>query len=293
MSLHLTKVTIPKTSALLAVGYNMAFASSFVCFILSLLLILVHAKERNDSICSKSFSCGNLTDLSFPFSLSTQPDCGIVPISGCDAKPFPRIQLLPGGEWYYARGKEYSYTLLLVDLKLQTVLRQHKCQAFNENISISDSPSISFTAVKLQNFYKCNRTSSNSPYINQTMKDHFDGYESYDGCDGFTIYYKFYGVDDEDILAGNHTANCSLIRLPYYPTEPGDDNLVNFLHPEFLVEWKLSDDCSKCHYGGGRCQTDKKNNFLCYKGTSKRGYLQTIWFKVATGNSSSFFTSLI
>ncbi|XP_049405398.1 rust resistance kinase Lr10-like [Solanum stenotomum] len=40
----------------------MAFASSFVCFILSLLLILVHAKERNNSTCSKSFSCGNLTE---------------------------------------------------------------------------------------------------------------------------------------------------------------------------------------------------------------------------------------
>ncbi|KAG5603879.1 hypothetical protein H5410_025371 [Solanum commersonii] len=288
------------------------------------------AKGRNDSTCPKSFSCGNLTDLSFPFSLSTQPDCGIVPISGCDAKPFPRIQLLPGGEWYYARGKEYSHTIFLVDPKLQTILRKNKCQAFNENISISDSPSISYTAVNLQNFYKCNRTSSNNPYINQTMKGHFDGYDSYDGCDGLTIYYKFDGVDDEDILAGNHTANCSLIRLPYYQTEPGDDNLVNFLHPEFLVEWKLSDDCNECHYGGGRCQTDKKNNFLCYKGTepcvrqaclhsklntyspsiinrlfrligdrfynlklinvgvanvagtSKRGYLQTIWFKVAT-----------
>ncbi|KAH0668652.1 hypothetical protein KY289_023145 [Solanum tuberosum] len=246
------------------------------------------AKGRNDSTCPKSFSCGNLTDLSFPFSLSTQPDCGIVPISGCDNKPFPRIQLLPGGEWYYAMGKEYSNIVWVVDPKLQTILRKNKCQAFNEIISLSDSPSISFTAVNLQNFYKCNRTSSNNPYINQTMKDHFDGYESYDGCDGFTIYYKFYGVDDEDILAGNHTANCSLIRLPYYQTEPGN-NLVNFLRSAFLVEWKLSDDCNECHYGGGRCQTDKKNNFLCYKaGTSKRGYLQTIWFKVATG--ASLFT---
>ncbi|XP_015162763.1 probable serine/threonine-protein kinase At1g18390 isoform X8 [Solanum tuberosum] len=242
----------------------MSLASSSVCVILSLLLMLVQAKGRNDSTCPKSFSCGNLTDLSFPFSLSTQPDCGIVPISGCDVKLFPRIQLVPGGEWYYAIGKEYSYTVWVVDPKLQTILRKNKCQAFNKNISLSGSPSISFSAVNLQNFYKCNRTSSNNPYINQQMKDHFDGYYSYDGCDGFTIYYKFYGVDDEDILADNLTANCSLIRLPYYQTEPGN-NLVNFLRSAFLVEWKLSDDCNKCHYGGGRCQTDKKNNFLCYK----------------------------
>ncbi|KAH0671867.1 hypothetical protein KY284_022954 [Solanum tuberosum] len=244
--------------------HNMSLASSSVCVILSLLLMLVQAKGRNDSTCPKSFSCGNLTDLSFPFSLSTRPDCGIVPISGCDVKLFPRIQLVPGGEWYYAIGKEYSYTVWVGDPKLQTILRKNKCQAFNKNISLSGSPSISFSAVNLQNFYKCNRTSSNNPYINQQMKDHFDGYYSYDGCDGFTIYYKFDGVDDEDILAGNLTANCSLIRLPYYQTEPGN-NLVNFLRSAFLVEWKLSDDCNECHYGGGRCQTYKKNNFLCYK----------------------------
>ncbi|KAJ8548274.1 hypothetical protein K7X08_030743 [Anisodus acutangulus] len=95
------------------------------------------------------------------------------------------------------------------------------------------------------------------------MKDHFDGYDSYDGCDGFTIY-KLPEVDDEDILAGNLTANCTLIRLPIYPTVY-DDNLFNFLNPEFLVEWQLSDDCYKCHYDGGQCQTDKNNNFLCYR----------------------------
>ncbi|XP_055809663.1 LEAF RUST 10 DISEASE-RESISTANCE LOCUS RECEPTOR-LIKE PROTEIN KINASE-like 1.1 [Solanum dulcamara] len=228
------------------------------------------AKGRNDSTCPKSFSCGNLTDLSFPFSHSTRPDCGIMLMSGCDAKLFPRIQLVPEGDWYYALGKEYSYTILLMDLKLQTTLRQHKCQAFNKNISLSDSPSISFTT-NLQNFFKCNRTSSNNPYIHQKMKYHFDGYNSSDGCDGFTIYYKFDEVDDEDILAGNHTSNCSLIRLPI---QSRDGDLLKMLSPEIFVEWKLSDDCNKCHYGGGRCQTDKNNNFLCYKANrSKLGLI--------------------
>ncbi|XP_060214773.1 LEAF RUST 10 DISEASE-RESISTANCE LOCUS RECEPTOR-LIKE PROTEIN KINASE-like 1.1 [Lycium barbarum] len=244
----------------------MDLASSFVFFLLSLLLILVQAKGKNDSTCPKFFSCGNLTDLSFPLSLSTQPDCGIMPMSGCEAKPFPRIQLLPGGDWYYALHTEYSYTVHLMDPKLETTLSQHDCQAFNKNISLPDSPSISFKLlpVNIVSFFKCNSTSSNNPYITQKMKDHFNGYGSYDGCDGFTIYYKLDEGDDEDILAGNLTANCSLIRLPYYPTGY-DDNFFNSLSPEFLVEWKLSDDCYKCHYGGGRCQIDKNNNFLCYK----------------------------
>ncbi|CAN4121814.1 unnamed protein product [Withania somnifera] len=246
----------------------MAF-TSFICFLL--ICYLGQAKGRHDSICPKSFSCGNLTDLSFPFSLFTQPDCGIMPMSGCAAKQHPRIQLVPGGDWYYAIRKTYSYTVQLEDPKLQTTLSRHTCQAFNKSISLPDSPSISFKLlpVNVANFFKCNSTSSNNSNISQKIKDRFDGYYSYNGCDGFNIYSKLDGVADDYTLEDNLTADCSLIILPYYPPPIGYvDNLVNFLSHEFLVEWKLSDDCYECHYGGGQCKTDKNNNFHCYKGAS-------------------------
>ncbi|KAH0671854.1 hypothetical protein KY284_022941 [Solanum tuberosum] len=216
---------------------------------------------RNDSTCLKSFSCGNLTDLSFPFSLSTQPDCGILPISGCDAKPYPRIQLLPGGDWYYALGNPYNYTVWLVDPKLQTTLRQHKCWAFNKKFSLPDSPYISFKILNNLNFFKCNITGSNTP--NNTHKnDHFAGYKMYHGCKGFSIYYKLLGDDDEEVRAGNLPATCSLIRLPVRSiSDPG--GLFNMLSASFIVEWKLSEDCYQCHYDGGQCQTDITNEFHC------------------------------
>ncbi|MCD7454780.1 hypothetical protein HAX54_026074 [Datura stramonium] len=209
-----------------------------------------------------------------------------MPMSGCDAKPYPRIQLLPGGDWYYAISKEYSYTIVLVDLKLQTTLRQNKCQAFNKNISLPDSPSISFKLlpVDILNFFKCHSMSSNNPYITQ-----FDGYNSYDDCEGFTIYYKLDGVDDKDILAGNLTANCSCIRLPYYH---GIYDFNYLLSPQYFVEWKLSDNCNKCHYDGGQCQTDKNNNFLCYKDAkatrSKLGL--TVGASIKYPSNSSFYS---
>ncbi|XP_015162759.1 probable serine/threonine-protein kinase At1g18390 isoform X4 [Solanum tuberosum] len=235
----------------------MALASSFVCFILSLLLILVQANGRNDSTCPKSFSCGNLTDMSFPFTLLTQPDCGIMSISGCNVKQYPRIQLLPGGDWYDAMDEPFNYTVWLVDLKLQTILRKNKCQAFNKNISLPDSPSISFKIIQIfmRDFYRCNSTSS-TPKNNE----HFSGYKMYNGCKGFSIYYKLPGGDDEDVRAGNLTTNCSLLQLPIHPTLDG-----NFFTPGFLVEWKLSDDCNKCHYDGGQCRTDTTNKFYCQK----------------------------
>ncbi|KAK4376414.1 hypothetical protein RND71_002710 [Anisodus tanguticus] len=237
----------------------MALASSFICFLLSLLLILVQANDRNDSTCPKSFACGNLTDLSFPFSLSPQSDCGLMTMSGCDAKPFPRIRLLPEGDWYYALEKHNS-SVWLGDPKLATTLRQHKCQAFNKNFSLPSSPSISFNMINLNKFFKCNSTRNNTLHIIQKKNDHFSGYNMYNGCEGFSIYYKLSQDDDEHI--GAVPTNCSLIRLPIHSS---DGDLFNLLGPEILVEWKLSDDCNKCHYDGGQCQIDKTNKFYCRK----------------------------
>ncbi|XP_015162711.1 uncharacterized protein [Solanum tuberosum] len=236
--------------------------TSLICFFL--ISYLVQAKGRNDSTCPKSFSCGNLTDLSFPFSLSTQSDCGVMFLSGCDAKPYPRIQLLPGGDSYYALGNPFNYTVFLGDPKLHAKLRQHKCQAFNKNFSLPNSSSISFEIlpVNILNFIKCNSTNSSTPNITQKMKDHFAGYRMYNGCKGFSIYYKLPGGDGEDVRAGNLPANCSLIRLPVLLLSD-DGGLFNMLSAAFAVEWKLSADCYKCHYGGGQCQTDITNKFHC------------------------------
>ncbi|XP_049402941.1 rust resistance kinase Lr10-like [Solanum stenotomum] len=232
--------------------------TSFVSFLLSLLVILVQAKGRNASTCPKSFSCGNFTDLKFPYSLPTQPDCGIIFMSGCDAKPFPRIQLVPGGEWYYAL-EMHDSSVWLGDRKLQTTLTQHKCQAFNKTFSLPYSPSISFNMINSNNFFKCSSSSNNVHNITQKKNNHFVGYNMYSGCEGFSIYYK---LSDEYIGADTIPTNCSLIRLPI---QSGHGDLFNRLGPEILVEWKLSDECNECHYGGGQCQTDKTNKFSCHK----------------------------
>ncbi|KAK6788703.1 hypothetical protein RDI58_012501 [Solanum bulbocastanum] len=272
----------------------MALASSFICFLLFLLLILVQANGRNDSTCPKSFSCGNFTDLRFPYSLPTQPDCGIMSMSGCDAKPFPGIQLVPGGEWYYAL-EMHNSSVWIGDTKLQTTLRQHKCQTFNKNFSLPNSPFMSFHMINIKKFYKCISTSNNARNITQQKNDQFAGYNMYNGCEGFSIYYKLSEDVDEYIGADNLPTNCSLIRLPIQSTH-GD--LFNMLGPEILVEWKLSDECNECHYGGGQCQTDKANKFSCHKDaktpkeTTERKMVGLILGAVFGGAGSVMITSL-
>ncbi|XP_019069573.3 rust resistance kinase Lr10-like [Solanum lycopersicum] len=195
----------------------------------------------------------------------------------------------------------HNLSVWLGDTKLQTTLTQHKCQAFNKNFSLPYSSFMSFHMINIISFYKCISTSNNTRNITQKKNDHFAGYNMYTGCEGFSIYYNLSRHDDEYIAADNLPTNCSLIRLPIQATH-GD--LFDMLGPAILVEWKLSEECNKCHYGGGQCQTNKTNKFSCHKdviksigianvstvtaGTSKRGYLRIIWFMVATG--ASLFT---
>ncbi|KAH0668676.1 hypothetical protein KY289_023169 [Solanum tuberosum] len=143
--------------------------------------------------------------------------------------------------------------------KLHAKVRQHKCQAFNKKFSLPDSPSISFEImpVNFLNFFKCNSTSSSTPNITQKMKDCFSGYRMYNGCKGFSIYYKLPTGDREDVRAGNLPANCSLIRLPICFLSD-DGGLFNMLSAAFIVEWKLSEDCYICHYGGDAKTTRSK-----------------------------------
>ncbi|PHT67318.1 putative receptor-like protein kinase [Capsicum annuum] len=84
----------------------------------------------------------------------------------------------------------------------------------------------------------------------------------YNGCKGFSIYYKLSGYVDEDIRAGNLPSNCSLIRLSI-DSASYDVDVFKILSHVFLVEWDLSYDCYLCHQGGGQCQTDKTNKFHC------------------------------
>ncbi|KAK4715445.1 hypothetical protein R3W88_013783 [Solanum pinnatisectum] len=251
---------------------------SFVSFLLSLLLILVQAKGRNASTCPKSVSCGNFTDLSFPFSLSTQPDCGIMSMSGCDAKPYPRIQLVPGGEWYYAleiEGVTYNAYkkwqwvngIDLSDSILESYLANRSCKSFERNLSFPDTPSISFGVFNNITLFKCMNASTN-----EEIGGYFRRYEKYLNCDGFNLYYhkprtdhRNYSIPvDEDDLP----ANCSIIRLPlkYIPTSvPVPSDLFELLSSNFTLDWEVSKDCSTCINREGQCQSDSKNDFFCSK----------------------------
>nr|GMD70311.1 LEAF RUST 10 DISEASE-RESISTANCE LOCUS RECEPTOR-LIKE PROTEIN KINASE-like 1.1 [Ipomoea batatas] len=216
-------------------------------------LQLVESKPQ--SICPKLFSCGNLRNLSFPFSNNnvSRPECGLYTLS-CGATPHPTIAL---GQHQYEVLITVEQLMLLFDPLLDKYLRKRSCNVFHRGISIPSSPSISFEFGLTTMFYKCNRTSNIGFH---KIDDYFRGYKSYNSCEGFSLYYS--EEDNHNLPDGGFPAECSVVRLPFNRTSNASD-LFGKLNSSILIGWKLSESCVECHYKGGRCLTDGDNAFHC------------------------------
>nr|GMD63239.1 LEAF RUST 10 DISEASE-RESISTANCE LOCUS RECEPTOR-LIKE PROTEIN KINASE-like 1.1 [Ipomoea batatas] len=224
----------------------------FVCFLLFLQLV---AESKPQSICPKLFSCGNLRNLSFPFSNNnlSLPECGLYSLA-CGATPHPTIML---GQHQYEVLITVEQLMLLFDPLLDKYLRKRSCNVFHRGISIPSSPSISFEFGLTTLFYKCNRTSNVGFH---KIDEYFRGFKSYNSCEGFTLYYT--EEDNRSLPGGGFPAECSAVRLPYNITSNASD-LFGKLNSSILIGWKLSESCVECHYKGGRCLTDGDNAFHC------------------------------
>ncbi|XP_070055794.1 rust resistance kinase Lr10-like [Nicotiana tomentosiformis] len=237
----------------------------FVLFIFYQLLILsAQAQNQSQDSCPKEFKCGSFGNVKFPFSVSSQPACGLYTID-CDTKPNPTIHL--GGNVYTAleqRSDDNSYRVL--DLRLNDLLAENSCNSFDKSLSFPSSPSISIrTNQRNLTLFRCN----SSLDINRRMNDHyFRDYKNYIKCRGFGIYYKYpttWRKGYSDAPEGAIPVNCSVIQLPikWRSQLPQTSSLFDLLTANFTIQWSLSDDCSKCYYQGGRCLADSNNNFLC------------------------------
>ncbi|XP_055802582.1 rust resistance kinase Lr10-like isoform X2 [Solanum dulcamara] len=222
--------------------------------------------QNSSNSCLNEFKCGNIGNVSFPFSMNqSQPDCGLYTID-CDVTPNPTIHL--GENVYSVLQKRLFDRFRVLDLRLHDLLAKNSCHSFDRSISFPSSPSISF-GINERNLtlFRCN----DSLDINRTMNDdHFRDYLNYSKCSGFNIYYKYPRREREgslDAPEGYIPGNCSPIQLPItwgsLSNARNSNSLFDLITANFAIQWSLSDDCSKCFYGGGRCLTDNNNNFLC------------------------------
>uniref|UniRef100_M1A5Y6 non-specific serine/threonine protein kinase n=1 Tax=Solanum tuberosum TaxID=4113 RepID=M1A5Y6_SOLTU len=220
--------------------------------------------QNNSSSCLNEFKCGSLGNVSFPFSVSSQPACGLYTID-CDVTPNPTIRL--GENVYSVLEKRLLDGFRVLDHGLEDLLAKNSCQSFDRSISFPSSPYISFRSNKRNvTLFRCN----NSRDIDRNMNDHyFCEYQNYTKCSGFSLYYKNPNREQEgssDAPERDIPKNCSMIQLPITwksPSKGQNSSLFDLLTANYSIQWSLSDDCSNCYYGGGQCLTDSNNKFLC------------------------------
>ncbi|XP_015170298.1 probable receptor-like protein kinase At5g39020 [Solanum tuberosum] len=239
-------------------------------FLIFYLLVMFNSAEapnqtqNNSSSCLNEFKCGSLGNVSFPFSVSSQPACGLYTID-CDVTPNPTIRL--GENVYSVLEKRLLDGFRVLDHGLEDLLAKNSCQSFDRSISFPSSPYISFRSNKRNvTLFRCN----NSRDIDRNMNDHyFCEYQNYTKCSGFSLYYKNPNREQEgssDAPERDIPKNCSMIQLPITwksPSKGQNSSLFDLLTANYSIQWSLSDDCSNCYYGGGQCLTDSNNKFLC------------------------------
>ncbi|KAM3740818.1 hypothetical protein ACB098_08G128000 [Castanea mollissima] len=228
----------------------MARVSMFVFFLLSHLLLLHSAEEVNRTLpnCSP-IQCGKLGIIGFPFTDSSHPHCGLLPVK-CDEIP-PTIQLGWSRGPYEVVNISYTNTTLFTrikDLLLSDALNTQKCESVT-NFTLPNSPFISFKlTTPCQTLFKCNRTLNiNSP---RNFKNR--------SCGDYNLYYSHLNDDSRSFSSGE----CSFIQLPRKKYSD-KKTLFSLVSAEFDLQVYVSDACSSCYGRGGLCELEQNVKFHC------------------------------
>ncbi|KAK8617579.1 hypothetical protein V6N13_080489 [Hibiscus sabdariffa] len=218
----------------------------FVFVVLSQLLLLNSAdddgnRRRGDCL---SFPCGELGDLTFPFTEGDRPDCGLFVVNSCNST---------------SRGCAGAARTW------RTMLNQRDCQSLN-NLSLPNLPYVSFEIVPNLTLCKC-ETSSNISLPNETELRHTP-------CDNYAIYYhRPKPPPNDDMNQDDRLSSlcpCPTIQLPLSEPPSDNGNVFDLLTPNVSVEVYISGLCSTCYRRGGICLA-RNQNFYCGKGMTKSG----------------------
>ncbi|KAL1531854.1 hypothetical protein AAHA92_31942 [Salvia divinorum] len=228
----------------------MAFGKHVMVLLCHLLLLLL---LKADSKCPKSYNCGNFS-LEFPFTVSNDTDCGLITVDGCNStEGSPTIRTRDAKSPYHILEKTSTNAFRIHDSGLQESFTPSICYTFR-NMSLPETPFVSFTFSPNITFFTCyNQTAS------LQIQDYFQSYRS-SRCNISTVYYKTPSTHQDHTLP--IPQDCSSIQLPIKSGNRSAD-LLHLLSADFTLEWNLSEDCNKCHHGGGHCFSDNRNQFYC------------------------------
>lgn len=213
--------------------------------------------------CQPSFPCRNFT-LEFPFTDSTNPDCGMFVVNGCNDSNYdhPTVDIRHRKTTYSILDKTSTNQILIHDSELQTVSERRKCYSFS-NAPPSSSPSVSFKfASPNVTVFPCFNKSAN-----EIIERQFQRYNRTD-CAISTVYFESPAPARVRPNVGwNDSFPCG---VSYVPIKSGRSSggLFDLVAADYTLEWRVADACYDCHYRrGGKCVTVNWNEFYCETGT--------------------------
>ncbi|KAL8470761.1 hypothetical protein ACS0TY_033361 [Phlomoides rotata] len=227
----------------------------FVTYLIFLFVFHLFQLNSSESNCQKSFKCGKFP-MEFPFSDVRDPSgCGLIKVDGCGSLERPRI-LAREGFGYPIVEKISTYEFKINDSEIRGSLESRKCFTFR-NVSLLQSPSISFTFSPNLTLFTCYNGSSDG----KQLDDHFEKYHKQE-CEISQVYYNTSLTDVPPVGLNRVPKECSVTQLPVKSLQDSSD-LFKLLTGEFTVYWNVSEDCVECYNGGGQCLTDNQNQFYC------------------------------
>ncbi|KAG4394869.1 hypothetical protein GLYMA_20G119000v4 [Glycine max] len=223
----------------------------------------------NQAECPPSFPCGYLSNISFPFTLTERPDCGLLPIRNCDdpLKPI-MIQLHKNGVWFQLVRVTQHFrspttpltTFHFRDKNLYDLLQNESCEAFRNNYTLPFPHSFHFASFHIHyntTLFRCNRSLHVSPL---TSMYH------YTKCPDYDLYYNNNPKAEDASLRA-----CTKALLPIKDV-PDANNPFTFVTADISTIVVLTDECAACHYRrGGQCQLDSREIFFCATANSIAG----------------------
>ncbi|RHN82398.1 putative glycerophosphodiester phosphodiesterase, protein kinase RLK-Pelle-LRK10L-2 family [Medicago truncatula] len=236
----------------------MAWLFIFKSLLFSLIMLHVSAQDGG---CPTSFSCGYLGQITFPFTVTQYPHCGILAISGCDQKNTSAPNSIQLGKMPSKQSLIVTYvegnTITVSDETQQKYLLSKKCQAFHNYPVPPTTPLGSFYIKFNITMFKCNRSLKVTPP---------KSFQNYANCSGYDIYYDLQNiVRPPPFKVPNSLAQCTQCQAAVRDM-PNDDPF-EFLSPQISIVVQLSDDCNQClHHQGGRCRLDIQGKFHCAEG---------------------------
>ncbi|CAL5421632.1 unnamed protein product [Camellia sinensis] len=264
-------------------------------FFLSHLLFLYSFGEDNNSFqhYPESFHCGNLEEISFPYSNTTYPHCGLCTVD-CRKKVLKLNFDIDDQNWYELRGKLYNddqRVLNVADKRLERHIKSKSCDVFtfNSNRTLPTAPSVSFTVSPNLTFFKC-PTGRGVP--DKQIEDLFHrnhSYSDYKGCSGYTVHYKYPHDPHQSLFINERILQSRvLIQLSVFSRKRNARNvrdLFSVLDSKFSLGFNVSKECGECHLKGGHCPRYNSSKFQCIEQAclpkksieqAKHGHLQLI-----------------